>query len=149
MRFGREDLFVTAANPHQDPVLGYQDEDQFNDLDETEVRDILDEARSETVYGIVTSGPFAGPFVVEIVKYTSMHMRTKYFWNGHSMPRKELYLCGKTLPCGRVALILRALTQGVQFENSTVPMIVIDLLSNRRVEENDIMGEATMAYFNK
>jgi hypothetical protein len=147
MRFGSKDIFVKdVVLPSGDILVGWDE-----DGDPVTVTDGGSDASfhivAETVNGIVLSGPFAGPFVVEIVRYTGPHMRTKYFWNGHSILRKELYLCGDSLPEKKVNLILDALKQGVQYDNSTVPMVVTDLLSNKQLTSDDVLGEPTMRFF--
>jgi hypothetical protein len=147
MRFGKRDLFVADVFLDKNHVLVGSSEDDFSDIDESENSDVLSEMVSETLNGIVLSGPFAGPFVVEIVRYTGS-FGTQYFWNGRRMLRKELYLCGSSLPKKRVFAILDALKQGVQSDNSTVPMLVVDLLSGRDVSNHD-MGEPTMRFLNR
>jgi hypothetical protein len=153
------DALVGVDKPELNLHCPYQDLEGFEDsvdrIDESEGSHILESLVAETVFGIVTSGPFAGPFVVEIIRYTGSHSRTRYFWNGHSMLRRELYLCGPRLPERRVAKIWHALhvEGGIQFDNSTVPMTLSHLVNGKaQAMSKDEMfleykGEPTSRYF--
>jgi len=103
----------------------------------------------ETIKAIVRRGPFAGPFIVDVVRCTGSAFRTKYFWNSHQVLRSELLFLGKNVSIDIFCAIFDAFKQGIQYDNSTVPMIVTDLLSNKELTSNDVMGEPTQTFFNQ
>jgi len=58
-----------------------------------------------TVYGIITKGPFAGTDIVEISVYTGA-FRTKYFYRGFNLYRRDFALVGDYVSFKRLITIL-------------------------------------------
>lgn len=154
MQFGRTDLGLTSLMSGTIPSRNLEEAVKpLLDYSERASRDLselnLEEIHLQTVEGIITSGPFAGPFVVDVVRYTGA-FRTKYFWNGHSILRRDLYLCGDFISVRRWNRILDALCLGAQIDNSTVPMCSFDLSTGLKIPVSEDLlnnnGEATPRY---
>jgi hypothetical protein len=123
-------------------------------LTESEIVDSLESKYSilsfVTLNCVIDKGPFAGPFIVSVRRYTGA-FRTKYFWNGHRVYKHQLHIVGREISERRLTVILSALKEGCQFDNSTVPMILLDMVSGlRRLPlSEELEGEATTSFLRK